>query len=136
MAHLCVVAYLVPVALLDSVMQWMPQETSGAVHWIVASGEVNEMQVFDTLWSMKEQVTMCILPAAGEASDEALFDIVAVEWPRGTSSVIVLCCEGQRPVGPLGGLTSLVIDPEPSFSAKSKLVAAGLARHLRTATGP
>jgi hypothetical protein len=133
-ARLCVLAYRVPLALLDNILEGMPPEDQTATHWIVASDDLDGMQAFNTLWSMRARIAMCMFPTPSEAADEALFDIFSVEWPTGLSCAVVLCCEGQRPWDSIAELESLAIDVSLPLNAASRLVALELSRRVRTVT--
>lgn len=134
-ARTCVLAYRIPVAVLDHILQWIPDQDLIAIHWIVVSSDVAGMQALDTLWTSKAHIVMCIFPEAGKVMDEALFEVFCSEWPSGSVSAVVLHCEGHQPLGPLSTLYSLGIDVSIPLGELSKQVAAELTSLARAIGG-
>jgi hypothetical protein len=126
-----VLAYRVPVAVLDNIFQWIPDQKLAEIHWIADSSDVAGMQTLDTLWTSKAHIVMCIFPEAGRVLDEALFEVFCSEWPSGGVSAVVFHCDGHQPLGPLSTLNSLGIDVSIPLGELSKQVAADLTSLVR-----
>jgi hypothetical protein len=135
-ARFCVLAYRVPVAVLDNILQWMPSQELAATHWIVVSSDATGMQSLDALWSKKASIAMCIFPEAGKHFDTALFEVFCAEWPSGGASAVVLHCEGHQPLGQLSILNAVSINVLKPLAELSEQVAAEIATRARAVDVP
>ncbi|MDO8778283.1 MAG: hypothetical protein Q7K57_58120 [Burkholderiaceae bacterium] len=135
MARIFILAYRVPLAVLDGILQWIPQDDLDLIHWLIASYDANSMQSFDSIWSARASLAMCIFPDASEDSDEALFELSSVECPAGVASTTVLHCDGQKPRGSLSEFESLVIDLSRPSSATIRRVASELSSRTQNPDG-
>lgn len=112
----CVLAYKIPIAVLDGILESMSSTEREAIHWVVVSSEVLGMQSLKSIWTDRLSLAMCILPASICSTDEVVFELLCAEWPVGKASALLLTCDQKKLEGSLATLHVFEIDVHREFS--------------------